>query len=162
MNHFTLYKSAGKSLMLLAFLLCGLSAFAQVTTSTISGIVTDNNGEPLIGATVVATHVSTNTRYGTATNASGRYTLPAVRVGGPYSVAVSYTGYENQTRDGVYASLGTAANIDFTMAESGAVLDEVTVIATRNDLFSSDRTGAATTFDRKQLSSIPAIGARSI
>ncbi|MBL7829044.1 MAG: TonB-dependent receptor, partial [Saprospiraceae bacterium] len=151
-----------KSLMLLAFLLCGLSAFAQVTTSTISGIVTDNNGEPLIGATVVATHVSTNTRYGTATNASGRYTLPAVRVGGPYSVAVSYTGYENQTRDGVYASLGTAANIDFTMAESGAVLDEVTVIATRNDLFSSDRTGAATTFDRKQLSSIPAIGARSI
>lgn len=146
----------------MALLLCGSTLFAQVTTSTISGIVTDKGGEPLIGATVVATHTPTNTRYGTATNASGRYTLPAVRVGGPYSVVVSYTGYESMTQDGIYASLGTAANVDFQVKEAGTTLDEVTVTANRNDIFSSDRTGAASTFNRQQLATIPTTGARSI
>ncbi len=162
MNHFTLRFNVGKLVAVLVILLCGASLFAQVTTSTISGVVTDKNGEALIGATVVATHTPTNTRYGTATNASGRYTLPAVRVGGPFSLTVSYTGYENQTQDGIYTSLGTASNVDFSMAESGTVLDEVTIAANRNDIFSSDRTGAATTFDRKQLAAIPTTGARSI
>ncbi len=162
MNHFTQRFFTGKTLAIIALLLCGTSLFAQVTTSTISGIVTDKSGEALIGATVVATHTLTNTRYGTATNASGRYTLPAVRVGGPYSVTVSYTGYESETQNGIYASLGTAANVDFEVQESGTVLDEVTIVANRNDIFSSDRTGAATTFDRRQLASIPTTGARSI
>jgi hypothetical protein len=85
-----------------------------------------------------------------------------VRVGGPYNVSVNYTGYEAQTQEGIYTSLGTAANVDFVMLESGTVLDEVTIAANRNDIFSSDRTGAATTFDRKQLASIPVTGARSI
>lgn len=162
MNQFTLRFSTGKALAVLAMLLLSVSLFAQVTTSTISGIVSDKAGEPLIGATVIATHGPTNTRYGTATNASGRYTLPAVRVGGPYSVTVSYTGYESMTKDNIYCSLGTASDVDFQMQESGAVLEEVTITATRNDIFSSDRTGAATTFDRKQLASIPTTGARSI
>lgn len=162
MNHFTQRFSTSKALTLLVLLLCGTTLFAQVTTSTISGIVTDNSGEPLIGAMVIATHTPTNTRYGTATNASGRYTLPSVRVGGPYSVAVNYTGYESKTQDGIYTSLGTAANVDFRVQESGATLEEVTIVANRNDIFSSDRTGAATTFDRKQLSEIPITGARSI
>ncbi len=162
MNHFTQRFSTGKTLAILALLLCGTSLFAQVTTSTISGIVSDKSGEPLIGATVVATHTPTNTRYGTATNASGRYTLPAVRVGGPYSVTVSYTGYESQTQDGIYASLGTAANVDFEVQEAGTMLDELTIVGNRNDLFSSDRTGASTTFNNKQLNSMPIIGSRSI
>ena len=162
MNHFTQQFSIGKTLAVIALILCGTTLFAQVTTSAISGIVADKSGEPLIGATVVATHTPTNTRYSTATNASGRYTLPAVRVGGPYSVTVSYTGYESLTQDGIYASLGTAANVDFLVMESGTVLDEVTIVATRNDIFSSDRTGAATTFNRQQLASIPTTGARSI
>jgi hypothetical protein len=162
MNYFTYQFPTGKALALFALLLCGTSLFAQVTTSTISGSVSDKNGEALIGATVVATHTPTNTRYGTATNASGRYTLPAIRVGGPYSVTVSYTGYESMTQDGIYASLGTAANVNFQVKEAGAVLDEVTITANRNDIFSSDRTGAATTFNRQQLASIPTTGARSI
>ncbi len=162
MNHFTLYKSAGKTLMLLAFLMASLSAFAQVTTSSISGIVTDKAGDPLIGATVVATHVASGTRYGTATNATGRYILPAVRVGGPFSIAVSYTGYEASTRDGIYTSLGTAANVDFSLEEAGTTLDEVTVVATRSDIFSNNRTGASTTFGRQQLATLPTVGSRTI
>lgn len=166
MSHFTFpnlqVKRAGKGFLLAALLLSGLSAFAQVTTSTITGLVTDSNGEGLVGATVVATHVPSGTRYGTATNALGRYTLPAVRVGGPFSVAVTYTGFESETRDGIYTSLGTAANVDFQLRESGTALEEVTVTASRSDIFSSDRTGAASTFNKTLVTSLPNIGSRSI
>ena len=162
MNHFTLYKSAGRTLLLFALLLSGFSVYAQVTTSTISGVVTEQNGEPLVGATVVATHVASGTRYGTATNASGRYILPAVRVGGPFTVTVTYTGYQAASRDGIYTSLGTAANVDFSLQEAGTTLGEVTVVASRSDIFSSDRTGASTTFGRQQLAALPTVGSRTI
>ncbi len=162
MNHFTFRNPAGKMLAVLAFLLCGLTSFAQVTTSTITGMVRDNNGEGLIGATVVATHTPSGTRYGTATNALGRYTLPAVRVGGPFTVTVTYTGFEAETREGVFTSLGTAANVDFTMRESGTALEEVTITASRSEIFSSERTGAATTFSKSVINSVPIVGSRSI
>jgi hypothetical protein len=158
MNNFTLYRHTGKALFLFAFLCCSLSAFAQVTTSTIAGLVSDKNGDPLIGATVVATHVASGTRYGTATNSSGRFVLPAVRVGGPFSIAVTYTGYETMTRDGIYTSLGSVANIEFALEESGAALDEVTIVATRGDIISAGRTGAATSFGKNTLNALPTIG----
>lgn len=166
MNHFTFRNLAvvpvGKAALLFALLFCGLTTFAQVTTSTITGLVTDSNGEGLIGATVVATHVPSGTRYGTATNALGRFTLPAVRVGGPFTVTINYTGFEPETRENVYTSLGTAANVDFTLRESGTALGEVVISASRSDIFSSERTGAATTFSSNVLRTAPAVGARSI
>ncbi|MCC6410718.1 MAG: TonB-dependent receptor [Saprospiraceae bacterium] len=151
-----------QAIVLTALLLGSLSAFAQVTTSSISGLIADANGEALIGATVVATHVPSGTRYGTSTNASGRYVLPAVRVGGPFNISVSYTGYEQQSREGIYTNLGVASNINFVMQETSTTIGEVSIVAQRNDIFSSDRTGAAQTFDNRQVTSIPTIGSRSI
>lgn len=148
--------------MLLAFLLCGLTAFAQVTTSSISGLVVDSKGEGLPGATVVAVHVSSGSRYGTVTNALGRYNLPAVRVGGPFRVTVSYTGFQEQSRESIFTNLGVTANVDFSMTDNTAVLGEATVVAARNDIFSNNRTGAASTFDNRTISTAPAIGSRGI
>lgn len=146
------------ALPMIALMLCGLSGFAQVTTSSIYGLVSDKNGEGLIGATVVATHVPSGTRYGTATNAQGRFTLPAVRVGGPFSVTVTYTGFETQSRENIYTSLGSSTNADFLLQESGMLLEEAVIIANRGDIFSKDRTGAATTFGVGAINSIPTIG----
>lgn len=148
----------GKAIAVAAFLLCGLTTFAQVTTSTISGKVTDSRGEVLIGATVVATHVPSGTRYGTATNASGRYILPAVRVGGPFAVAVSYTGFEAQTQENIFTNLGTATNLDFSLTESGVTLTETVISAGRSDIFSGDRTGAAVSYGVQTINSLPTIG----
>lgn len=162
MNYATFFKlttlRAGRALLLFALVFTSLSAFAQVTTGAISGIVADAQGAGLAGATVIAVHVPSGTRYGATTTASGRYNLPAVRVGGPYTVTITYTGYEAQTLEGIRANLGTAANVDFSLIEAGTTIGEVTVTADRADLFSDERTGAATSFGRHTINSLPTIG----
>jgi len=59
-----------------------LQVEAQVTTSSMSGRVTDKEGL-VIGATILATHVPSGTTYGTVTNTEGRFSLNGMRVGGP-------------------------------------------------------------------------------
>ncbi|NBA88865.1 hypothetical protein GVN16_24025 [Emticicia sp. CRIBPO] len=152
---FTFLRKAG---MLLSMLLLAFSGFAQVTTSAISGIVKDDKGEGLPGATVVALHVPSGSKYGTVTDVSGRYIIPSVRVGGPYKVSVSFVGFEDQSVDGVIANLGTAANVNFKLSEAGKTLEEVVVRSTKSDIFSSDRTGAATTIGKEAMSALPTIG----
>ena len=131
-----------------------------VTTSALTGLVTDDKNEPLIGATVVAVHTPSGTRYGTVTNEEGRYTLPAMRVGGPYEVTVSYIGYEEQKRNDLYLRLGSTANIGFNLAETAVEIVGVEVISRRNDVFSSERTGAATNITSQTISSFPTISRR--
>lgn len=148
----------GRAFALAALLLCGLTTFAQVTTSTITGSVTDPQGEALIGATVVATHVPSGTRYGTATNPAGRFVLPAVRVGGPFTVTVTYTGFDAGTQENIVTNLGVATNLVFQLKETGVLIEETVISAGRNDIFSGNRTGAATTYGVQTINSLPTIG----
>ncbi|MFM2393040.1 MAG: hypothetical protein RLZZ546_1022 [Bacteroidota bacterium] len=134
----------------------------QVTTSSIRGHVKDVKGEDIIGATVLATHVPSGTQYGTVTNESGDYQLPGVRVGGPYKVTVSYTGFQDQNVDNIYTSLGLASTVNVDLSESEIAIDEIVVTANRNDLFSSNKTGSTSTFGKDVVASVPNIGSRSL
>jgi hypothetical protein len=136
-------------------------AFSQgVSTSSMSGRVVDNSGETLPGANVVATHTPSGTRYGAVTNIEGRYTIPGMRVGGPYSVTVSFIGFETQTVEGVFLSLGIAANVNVTMLGDGEELAEVLVTGDKNAVFSSDRTGATTAIGNETINRLPTISRR--
>lgn len=149
-------KSLSKAWIAFAILLFAVTeASAQVTTSSMVGRIVDDTNEPLIGATVQAIHLPSGSRYGTATNEDGRFTLPALRIGGPYEVIVSYTGFQEQKQENIYLSLGTAATLNLTLAEQAVVIEGIEVTASRNDVFSSDRTGAATNITAQQLNSLP-------
>ncbi len=136
-------------------------AYGQVTTSEMTGVVSDASGETLIGATVQAVHTPTGSRYGTVTNLLGEFNIPNMRVGGPYSVTVSFVGYETQVVENVFLRLGEPFALNVQMNDQGIELGEVTVTSTRSNILNSQRTGAATNVDVNTLNNLPTIS-RSI
>ncbi|MBL7775783.1 MAG: TonB-dependent receptor, partial [Saprospiraceae bacterium] len=131
--------------------------FGQVTTSTLWGQVTDTQGDPLPGATVVATHTPSGTRYGTTTRADGRYSLPNVRVGGPYQVTALLTGFQQKEATIAELKLGQKLTQDFSLEDASTTLGEVTVVYDAAGILNSTRTGAATNITRQQLANLPTI-----
>ncbi|KAA3637167.1 MAG: TonB-dependent receptor, partial [Bacteroidetes bacterium] len=132
-------------------------SFAQVTTSSITGIVTDDSGEVLIGATVVATHTPSGTVYGTTTRDDGRFTLPNLRVGGPYTVEASYVGFENQKFEEIQLQLAQKLNIEFVLKSTAVELGGVVITGKLDPILNSERTGAETNIDRQTIERLPTI-----
>lgn len=132
---------------------------AQVTTSSMSGRVTDREGA-IIGATIVATHTPSGTTYGTVTNVEGRFNINGMRVGGPYTVEVSYIGYGKSTMNGVTLRLGENHVLNVVMKEESTTLDEI-VISARGSKFNNEKTGASINVNNEQIQTMPSIN-RSI
>ncbi len=146
-------------LSLLAFvLLVTVSLNAQVTTASVIGEVTDEGGNSLAGVTIVATHTPSGTTYGTYSRADGRYTLPNLRVGGPYTIALSYTGYESKNTEGIMLSVGQKLPLDLRMVSAATTLGEVVISGGTDPVLNSSRTGAATNISRAQINTLPTIG----
>lgn len=148
-----------KRLLLLALiaLLGQFSTNAQVTTAEITGKVIYEEGTPLPGANVKAVHTPTGTTYGAVTNFDGDFNLLNLRVGGPYTITVSYVGFKTSVLDGIELSLGQTYNVDIEMVSDETQLDAVIVTASRNQIINSDRTGAETNIGRKELKTLPTI-----
>ena len=141
----------------IVLLFATISAIAQVTTSNIRGKVVDDQDVPLFGANIVAIHTPTGTNYGAITNEDGRFNLLNLRVGGPYSVSISYIGFKTQEQGDVYLTLGQTFNLDAKMITDSQALDEVVVTSDRGGTFGSDRTGAETSVGRRELTRLPTI-----
>ncbi len=135
----------------------GLLVAQGVTTSSMNGRITDENGEPLIGANVLAVHVPSGSTYGNATDLDGFFRLPNMRVGGPYKVTVSYTGYEEQNRNNIYLSLGQSYALSFVLAETAIELTGVEVIGSRDEIIDGNRDGQKTVVDERTINNIPTI-----
>lgn len=147
-----------QKLLLLVFFSIGLFAFSQVTTSNIKGLILDETAQPLPGANVVVIHNPTGTKYGAATNIDGRFNLLNLRVGGPYTVTVSYVGYKDKTFNDVFLTLGNTENIDVTLDADSEELETVVITGTGGTgTFGSDRTGAETSVGRRELTRLPTI-----
>ena len=148
-----------KLLLLITFFVIGaVSTMAQVTTSSIKGVVVDEGNQPFSGANIVAVHTPSGTKFGAITNFDGRYNILNMRVGGPYSVTISYLGYKSQTFDDVHLSLGKTNTIDATMVEESEELEAVVIKGTGGTgTFGSDRTGAETNVGRRELTRLPSI-----
>ena len=146
-----------KKLLLLVLLLGSFAAFSQgVTTSSINGRVVDDAGEPLTGATVVALHTESGTKYGAITDFDGFYRVPNMRPGGPYIVTITYVGYSDFVRNDVYLGLGESKRIGVNLAESASALDEVVITTQRDNVFDSNKTGTETTVTERDILTLPA------
>ena len=127
------------------------------TTAAMSGVITDKDGAGLPGATVIAIHTPTNTQYVAPTNSDGRFNIQNMRVGGPYSVRVTFVGYKDFTREGVALSLGQNLRFDQKLSDATTELSEVTVSGRRDPIMSADHTGASTTVQRETIERLPTL-----
>ena len=146
-------------LFLVALMLTStLTIMAQITTSSMSGKVTleDAKGEEVIGATVVAVHEPSGTRYTAVTNVSGLFTINGMRTGGPYEVTVSYIGYQPKTIKGVTLELAETYNLNIWLSEDANVLTEV-VVSGKASKFAAEKTGASTNINNAMIANLPTV-----
>ena len=129
----------------LMMLLAGaISLNAQITTSSISGVIVDEANEPLIGAVVKLVHGPSGTEYNAVSNMDGRFYIQGMRTGGPYTATVSYVGYQNTVVTGIILELGENYNLQqIAMTTDANQLEEVVVVASGSK-FPIDKTGAST------------------
>lgn len=122
-------------LLTVALLLAVAVSYAQVTTSSIRGTITDN-GKPVEYATVVATHIPSGKTYGQAVGADGHYSISGMRAGGPYRIEFSYLGYEVLTYNDVELPLGQTVvfNAELEEDKDATIMTPVTVVFSNRDM----------------------------
>ena len=144
--------------MMLTF---SLTIMAQVTTSALSGKVTmQDTKEEVIGATILAVHEPSGTKYTAVTNISGRFAIQGMRSGGPYTVSVSYIGYETKTYKEIVLDLGETYNLPVLLSENANELKEI-VVSGKASKFSAEKTGASTNINNRTIQEMPTVS-RSI
>ena len=148
-------------LSLVAVCALALNADAQVTTGSLNGRVVNAQQEGISGASVIAIHLPSGTSYETTSRADGRFVILNMRVGGPYSVTVAFTGtgtaaFAPETQENVEINLGVATDLTFNVKQIN-VAETVTVTAQSDTVFSSARTGAATAVNRETLATLPTV-----
>lgn len=125
------------------------------TTGSMTGKVVDTNGEALIGANITALHEPSGTLYGVATDLDGNYTFPNMRVGGPYTISVSYTGYGTQTYKEVYLRLGEKQRRNFTLSESAIELEAIQIVASAGTV--GQNSGTSTQITTEEIDVMPTL-----
>lgn len=131
------------------------------TTSAMNGRILDEGGLPLPGATIVAVHVPSGTQYGVVTNTNGFFTILGMRPGGPYTVEVSFVGYNKSTLENVMLSLGESFVLNATLDETSAQVGEVVVVGAKPPVFNSEKNGASINIKADQIAAMPSVS-RSI
>lgn len=142
--------------LVLAFVGFATAADAQITTATLSGTVTDAKGA-LPGAGVKAVHTPTGTVYAVSTNNDGRYTITNMRTGGPYTIEITYVGYQGFKATDVTLKLGDTYIQNAVLSEAGRQLQEIVVSGKKDALFNSKKIGASTNITKEQIQSLPSL-----
>ena len=139
-------------------MVASITLMAQVTTSSMSGKITDNKKEVLPGATVVATHVPSGTQYYAVADANGTFRLMNIRPGGPYRLEFRMVGFQTTVMNNINTTLGETKIVNAAMAEVAVGLSEVTVSAEAIPSgMDSDRAGATTAITSEQIQTLPTI-----
>ena len=144
-------------LVIVAFVGITFSVNAQVTTSSMTGTIKDDKGT-LPGASIKATHTPTGTVYTVSTNNDGRFTIGGMRVGGPYTVEISFVGYKAEKQTEIYLKLGEPYLLNVTLLDNSSTLSEVKVVGqSNNTIMNSSRNGTSTVISKAQIQSLPTI-----
>ncbi|MFI3286705.1 MAG: carboxypeptidase regulatory-like domain-containing protein [Rikenellaceae bacterium] len=147
-----------KFLLMMVAMMFSVAAFAQVTTSALTGRVTTESGEDLVGATVIATHTPSGTEYGAVVTNNGRYSIQGMRAGGPYTIIMSFIGYASVEFTGVDLPLGETATRDGYLKEDNQMEAIVVSVDGAESAMNVKRSGASTNISSKEIEMMPSVG----
>lgn len=134
-----------------------LCSMAQVTTGGMTGTVKTDKNEPLVGASVTLTHVPTKTVYTTITRKDGRFDVANINPGGPYTLEISFTGFDKLVKSDIFVSLGETSRQDLTMGQDVKTLSEVVLASTRRAREGA-KGGTETAVGRDKMQNLPTVG----
>ncbi len=150
-------KSLKVVLSLIATVLFVVSGYAQVTTSSMNGRITDASGAAVAGATVVAVHTPSGTQYYAIANEEGNFFINGMRAGGPYEVEVSCLGYHPYRLTDVTLSLADAYALKVSLLDDNQQIEAALVVSEAASKFAAEKTGAATNINRSQIENLPTV-----
>jgi outer membrane receptor for ferrienterochelin and colicin len=142
--------------LMLSSLFAVSGAYAQSTSASLGGTVTDAQGKPATGAEVTITHSTSGTVSHVTTDAAGRYSARGLRVGGPYTITITKDG-QTEKRENVYLQIGDANTVSASMVPAES-LDTIVVTSAGNSIFSAEKMGTGTNLSNEQIQSLPSIG----
>lgn len=131
--------------------------FAQTTQASFTGKATDQENNPLSGASVLVKNESTGFSATTLTNAKGDYVFKELPLGGPYYIQVSYVGFADLKKPGYTLNQGDVVTVNFTLARQASEYSAVTVTANRGK-GKIENLGAATAVGSRLLGKMPING----
>jgi len=149
-----------RMMFLVMLLLLSVVAKSQETTAEISGTILEGKS-PLQDVVVMAIHVPTGTKYVTTTRNDGRYNLPNVKIGGPYTITTAFVGLKSEKITDIFLNLGQTFKQNFELTDEATQVGEVIVKGSQDKTFSSSRTGSSELITRTQVDRLPTIN-RSI
>ncbi len=148
-----MYKGLSKCLtVLLVFL--SISSFAQETVSSLSGVIKDEKGSLIQGATIQLLHVPTGATTKAQTNKNGIFNITNLKPGGPYTVSITFVGFKEEKADDVNLNLGNNPDLNVVLKVNTGSLEAVTVTTTKKNT-------NGVTIGRAQMNTLPTLG-RSI
>lgn len=130
------------------FVIFNSSAFSQVS-GKLTGVVKDNNGEPLIGANVLIE----GSNIGAATDFQGRYTIINVRAG-TYTVKFGYIGYKTQKVEGVRISADQTTTLNATL-EPEVIQGEEVIVVAKKPIVEFNQTSSVASLNKDDIKNLP-------
>lgn len=137
---------------LLLVLTSGALVFGQITTSSLSGTITDPSGAVVAGASIKVKNVATGAESEATTTSAGTYTIPALGAG-VYHVTVEAKGFKKVAISDVKINAATPATVNATL-EIGAQSETVTVQG-GGEVLQTQSANVATTIQGRQITELP-------
>lgn len=129
---------------------------AQGTDAGLVGLVRGPNAVPMADVSVEAQHGATGYRARSVTNAAGRYVIPALPLGGPWTVTARRPGFQPTTRTGIVLTIGSRPTIDLDLVPVVTTLAEVAVHREGTE-GRGGRVGGSTRITPAQVDALPVI-----
>lgn len=139
-------------IIILWLVLAVSSATAQITHSSLRGVVQGASGEVLVGATLLLEQPETGVVYSAVTDSDGRFAIHGVRPHNGYKLTVEYLGYTTLQRDGLALHLGEVRNEKIILKEGVTSVGEIVVEAAPQKM-----SGVLRDFDEQVITSLPSV-----